>query len=175
MNNAVSFSLSLSLLCGSEEASVKLLFSSKSKKKRYLRSESSEAKNRRTSVSRTYLPLAIGAIYSGRKPSLSLVEWTFSLKVALTRRTKGSLPGVKKGTMAQRTLKYAEFTPRSREYGNATDRTRMDSHANLFVPPIKVTQFRDIRPGGLSRNKINQACLFSSFACRVCNLIIMLI
>lgn len=126
------------------KANCKLLFSSKSKKKKHLRSESSEAKNRRTSVSPyTYLPLAIGAIYSGRKPSLSLLEWTFSLKVALTRRTKGSLPGVKKGTMAQWTLKYVEFTPRSREYGNATDEARTVWHASSFLPPIKVTQFRD--------------------------------
>ena len=50
-------------------------------------------KLRRTSVSGTYLPLAIGAIYSGCKASLSFGEWTFSLKVAFTRgRTKGSLP-----------------------------------------------------------------------------------
>lgn len=127
MNNGVSFH------SDSEEASVKLLFSSESKEKK----EGVFARNRRKlrtdgpQSPRTYLPLAIGAIYSGRKLSLSLAEWTFSLKVALTRRTKGSLPGVKKGTMAQRTLKHAEFTPRSREYGNATDEARTVSHASL--------------------------------------------
>lgn len=42
-------------------------------------------KLRRTSVFGTYLPLAIGAIYSGCKASLSFGEWTFSLKVAFTR------------------------------------------------------------------------------------------
>ena len=57
------------------------------KKKAFCWDWSSEAgeKLRRTSVSGTYLPLAIGAIYSGCKASLSFGEWTFSLKVAFTR------------------------------------------------------------------------------------------
>lgn len=101
-------------------------------------------KLRRTSVFGTYLPLAIGAIYSGCKASLSFGEWTFSLKVAFTRLgQRDHYPSTgfrrKRGT-PWRTLKYAEFTPRSREYGSAAPRWQSAPRA----PPIKVAQFRDI-------------------------------
>lgn len=101
-------------------------------------------KLRRTSVFGTYLPLAIGAIYSGCKASLSFGEWMFSLKVAFTRLgQRDHYPSTgfrrKRGT-PWRTLKYAEFTPRSREYGSAAPRWQSAPRA----PPIKVAQFRDI-------------------------------
>lgn len=80
---------------------------------------------RRTSVSAVLIfpSQSVQYIQGAKEASLSLGEWTFSLKVALTRRTKGSLPGGKERRCTPwRTLKYAEFTPRSREYGRIADK-----------------------------------------------------
>lgn len=126
---------------------------------RSLEQSSPSEASRRTSVSGTYLPLAIGAIYSGCKASLSLAEWTFSLKVAFARRTKGSLPGGRERPCAhRRTLKYAEFTrldhvnteasravtKAERRAPDTVRRTRASSHAtDTAASPIKVAQFRN--------------------------------
>ena len=56
----------------------------------------------------------------------------------------GSRGKRKRASTPRRTLKYAEFTPRSREYGSAslTKRTPRLPHPQKFFP-IKVAQFRN--------------------------------
>lgn len=99
---------------------------------------------RRTSVFGTYLSLAIGAIYSGCKASLSFGEWTFSLKVAFnSARTKGSLPGFRR-KRARRGGHLNTRNSRPDHVNTEAPRWQSASRAPPSVPPpIKVAQFRN--------------------------------
>lgn len=79
-------------------------------------------------------------IQGAKEASLSLAEWTFSLKVAFTRRTKGSLPGGKER--------------QARRGGHLNTRNSRPDHVNTEEP---VTKSNDtMRRAGWQRGRGRQ-------------------